>query len=259
LVNAAPNLQISGKVSPEVTFDKVQNIFGHNLGTDKETLRNLLLAVAMDHTSTKSSNRDQDIGIPFIVHNGAKYWVSRLADGERELEVLVNNALLLLFTKEDIPQGAETALKLLEIAADMGYWPAVYYVADSSLVSSLSRDYSQFSMVPYNISTETMKTVAKDTMNRFNHCAEIGFAPCQYRIGFWLSNSLGSLKQGTDVLRKAIQTTLADNRYNGVLDEILATAARLIVQEGHKVGLDRVILEEYRKLIPQDLLSNSQY
>ena len=87
------------KPFPEVTFDKVQEIFGHNLDTDDTVLKTLLLAIGMDHTSTESPHANERIGIPYIVHEGPGYWVARLKSGERKLEVLVNNALLLLFTK----------------------------------------------------------------------------------------------------------------------------------------------------------------
>lgn len=246
-------LQPSVKLTPEVTFDKVEEIFGYNLDTDDTLLKNLLLAVAIDYTSPKSPNLDKNIGIPFIVDRGPDYWVSRLGKERNNVEVLVNNALLLLFTKEEIPNAKEAAYKLMKSAADRGYWPADYYVADRNLLSHLTKDFSEFTVTPKSISSEDINTLAQDTMNRFNRCAEIGFAPCQYRIGFWLANSGKSLKEGLSVLRLAIRTTLKDARYLKALDGAIVKAAKVIVFKGEEAGLDGVVREEYVKVIENRL------
>ena len=240
------------KASPEVTFDKVQEIFGHNLDTDDTMLKTLLLAIGMDHTSRNSPNANQDIGIPYIVHQGPGYWVARLKSGERKLEVLVNNALLLLFTKENIPNAKETGLALLKSAADMGYWPADYYVAEHNLTTRLTMDYSNVTPKTGAMDSDS-KVVAKDTMERYNRCAEMEFAPCQYRIGFWLSGSPQTLNDGLNILRKAIHTTMNDSRYQGVLDGALVMAAREIVFKGDQVGMDKVVREKYANLVQRQL------
>ncbi len=228
LALSEPELPDSGKPFPEVTFDKVQEIFGHNLDTDNTMLKTLLLAIGMDHTSKNSPHADQNIGIPYIVHKGLGYWVARLKSGERKLEVLVNNALLLLFTKEEIPKSKETGFALLKSAADRGYWPADYYVAESNLTNHLTMDYTSTPSNAGLISKDT-KAIAQDTMACYNRCAEMGFAPCQYRIGFWLSNSPDTLKDGLNILRTAIHTTMNDTRYQGALDGALVMAAKEIV------------------------------
>ncbi len=240
-----------GKVTPEVTFDKVQEIFGNNLDTDDTMLKTLLLAIGMDHTSN-SPHSDQDIGIPYIVHRGPGYWVARLKSGERKLEVLVNNALLLLFTKEDIPKAKETGFALMQSAADMGYWPADYYVAENNLVNHLTKDYTNVTLKSGVLDADT-KSIARETMEQYNRCAEMGFAPCQYRIGFWLSGSQQTLKDGLNVLRTAIHTTTSDTRYRGVLDGALVMAAKEIVFKGDQVGIDKVVREEYANLVKRQL------
>lgn len=219
------------KPFPEVTFDKVQEVFGHNLDTDDTVLKTLLLAIGMDHTSAESPHANERIGIPYIVHNGPGYWVARIKSGETKLEVLVNNALLMLFTEEAIPGAQKTAFALMKSAADKGYWPADYYVAESNLSKHLTVDYTEGSS-SVRVMDEKLMAIAKDTMTRFNRCADMGFAPCQYRIGFWLSNSTKTLKDGLDVLRTAIHTSSNDTRYQGVLDGALIMAAKKIVFKG---------------------------
>lgn len=246
------NVPATGKAFPEVTFDKVQEIFGHNLDTDDTMLKTLLLAIGMDHTSSDSPHSDQDIGIPYIVHKGPGYWVARLKSGERKLDVLVNNALLLLFTKEEIPNAKETGFALLKTASEMGYWPADYYVAENDLVNHLTMDYTSVSPKSGVMNGEK-KAIANETMKRYNRCAEMGFAPCQYRIGFWLSGSPQTLKDGLNVLRAAIHTTTNDTRYRGVLDGALVMAAKEIVFKGDQVGIDKVVREEYANLVKRQL------
>lgn len=246
-----------GKPFPEVTFDKVQEIFGHNLETDDTVLKTLLLAIGMDHTTTKSPHVSQRIGIPYIVHEGPAYWVRRLKSGDGALEVLVNNALLLLYTKENIPKAKETAFSLLKASAEKGYWPAEYYIAEVNLAEHLTQDYA--SATPSTgLMDKTTKAIARETMARYNRCAEMGFAPCQFRIGFWLSGSPKSLSDGLNILRAAIHTTRADTRYQGVLDSAVIMAAREIVFKGEQAGMDSVVREEYANLIKQQLSALSK-
>ena len=245
---AVPNLQVSGKASPDVSFDRVEKVFGYNLNTSDPISTNLLLAIGMDHTSANSPSKDLDIGIPFIIDKGPGYWVDRLSRKDYAIDVLVNNALILLFSIEDIPDSEATASKVLAAAADKGYWPADYFIADTAINDELTRNFNAFSVVPYAISADQKKETARQTMKKLNRCAAIGFAPCQFRIGFWLSNSPSSLKDGIGVLREAIKTALKDNRYMGVMNGTVVMAAQLIVVQGGRVGLDDVILEEYAKL-----------
>ena len=235
------------KSFPEVTFDKVEAIFGQNLNTDDTTLKTLLLAVAMDQTTPGSPHGQKPIGIPYIIHHGPKYWVSKLKAGEKSLDVLVNNALLLLFTKEKIPKSKIAAFDLMLLAADLGYWPADYYIAESNLSNHLTTDYTSEMPLRRVIDNDSL-SVAQDTMARYKRCAELGFAPCQYRIGFWLSNSDKTLKDGLRVLRQAINTTLRDTRNAGTLVNVMLSAAREIVLKGDKAGLDPIVRAQYARL-----------
>lgn len=238
----------SGKPYPEVTFDKVEEIFGHNLDTDDTTLKTLLLAIGMDHTAPGSPHIEQQIGIPYIVHKSAEYWVSKLKTGERRIDVLVNNALLLLFTKEDIPNSKSVAFDLMKLAADKGYWPADYYIAENNLSKYLTPDYSHLTPKTGAITSENID-MARDTMMRYNRCAEMGFAPCQYRIGFWLTNSDKTIKDGLSVLRQAINTTISDNRYTTTLDRAMISASAEIVLKGDTVGIDEETRQKYAGLV----------
>ena len=174
----------SGKPFPEVTFDRVSEIFGHNLDTSEERLQTLLLAIGMDHTTPTSPHFQEEVGIPFIVHYGPNHWVNRLTSGDMSVGVLVNNALLLLFAEADIPNREQAAFDLMKLASDKGYWPADYFVAETNLLNHLVRGPEVAIPMAPTIEASGLKQLARDTMDSFSRCAEIGFAPCRYRIGF---------------------------------------------------------------------------
>lgn len=245
---ASPPIYSSPKAVPDVEFKQVQAIFGDRLETSKAELKLLLLAVAMDHTSPNSPNIKQKIGIPYVVSSGPKYWVNRLQEGERSLEVLVNNALLLLYTKESIPGGQKMARDLLRAAAAKGYWPADYYVAEIQLQERLVKDDQQFSLLTNSIVDAEQKQIAQDTFSRLSRCAEIGFAPCQYRVGFWLLAEEERISDGVKALRQAVRTTLQDQRYKGALDESISAAASMIVHHHEVAGLTDEERDGYAKL-----------
>lgn len=241
------------KAAPEVTLDVVQEIFGFNLENAEGINKVFLLAVGMDHTTPSSPHFDQEIGIPYIVDKGPAYWVSRLKDEQIELDVIVNNALLLLFTKEDIPGAEKAATKLLSSASDMGYWPADYYVADYNIANYLSRDITELTSKGVGIQDPRLKNMAAETKAMFSRCAELGFAPCQYRLGFWMTSSESTMKDGMDVLMRAIKTTLADKRYQGILNGSVIEAAKEVVMKGDLVGIDRIVRQEYLTLLQDQI------
>ena len=242
------------KIAPEVTLDRVQEIFGFNLDTAEGMKKILLLAIGMDHTTPGSPNHDQDIGIPYIIDRGPGYWVSKLTSKEYEVDVLVNNALLLLFSKAEIPGADEAAMHLLSKASDKGYWPADYYVADYNITHKLARDFDDVSTVTTTIVDSDLKKLASDTMAKFNNCSQMGFAPCQYRVGFWLTSTEPGLKDGIHVLKNAIKTTLADKRYQGIMNGSVIEAAKEIVMKGDFAGLDDVVRKEYFKLMNDQII-----
>jgi hypothetical protein len=207
----------------------------------------------MDHTSPGSPNADQEIGIPYIVDKGPAYWVNRLQQEQYDLEVIVNNALLLMFTKEDIPGGKVVADQLLSKASDMGYWPAHYYVADYAITHHLSRNMTQLASSSKSILDPDLSRLASLTREKFSRCAELGFAPCQYRLGFWLTSADDSMKEGLDVLMHAIKVTLADKRYQGILNGSVIEAAKEVVMKGDLVGIDRIVRQEYFTLMKDQI------
>ncbi len=241
------------KPFPEVTFDRVSEIFGHNLDTENPRLKTLLLAIGMDHTSPNSPHNDQQVGIPFIVHFGPSHWVNRLSSGDTSIEVLMNNALLLLFAEADIPNREKAAYDLVQIAAEDGYWPADYFVAETNLIKHLVRDPDNLVPLTNVIERSNLGQIAKDTMAAYNRCAEIGFAPCRYRIGFWLANSIPTHEDGLRILQSAVDTTLKDTRYAGVLDDELTTAASELALKGDVIGLGLDMRQHYHRLVSEYL------
>ena len=223
--------------TPEITFDQVEPIFGHNLDTNDPTLKKLLLAIGMDHTSKRVPFSKHEIGVPYIVSKGPAYWVSQLKHENNNLDVIVNNALLLLFTKSTIPKGREFGVRLMRQAAQINYWPAEYFIAETDLTNLVAAPDSTFA--------------------RFQRCAKIGFAPCQFRVGFWLAREPETLKDGVHVLRNAINITLKDKRYSDILNTTVVRAAKEIIRNGDKVNLSLITQEMYASLIA-DLLKSSQ-
>lgn len=245
---AADEDKPAGKLFPEVTLDRVNEIFGNNLDPTEDRLKTLLLAISMDHTSPGSPHRNEQIGIPYIVHFGPSYWVNRLSSGDASLEVLVNNALLLLFAEADIPDRDKAALSLMHRAAKSGYWPADYFIAETNLIKHLIRDASNLVPLTNVIDQTGARQIAENTMTTYNQCAELGFAPCRYRIGFWLASSVSSHNDGLRVLQAAIDTTLKDTRYDGVLDDALITATTQLIDHGERIGLDATTRQHYAEL-----------
>jgi hypothetical protein len=248
VASANEELPAAGKLFPEVTFDRVTEVFGDNLDTNDERLKTLLLAVAMDHSSPESPNRAEQVGVPYIVHFGPAYWVRRLTDGDNSVEVLANNALLLLFAEADIPGREKAAVSLMERAAKADYWPADYFIAETNLAEHLMRDTNDLVPLTKVINQTGMREIAMNTMEAYNRCAKIGFAPCRYRIGFWLANSESSFDDGLRVLQTAVDTTLKDTRYDGVLDGALITATEQLAAKGDQIGLDAATREQYAEL-----------
>ncbi len=237
----------SEKHSPDVSFEKVKSIFGDNINPTDTHLKLLLLAVAMDHTSTASTFKNQKIGIPYIVETGPGFWVGRLKNGDRTLEVLVNNALLLLFSKENIHNRKQGVDYLMRLAEAENYWPATFYLAETQLSQKLTIDYDNQGVLSGRITGNTRKT-AQEVMTRYNRCAEIGFSPCQIRIGLWLASSPGSANDSIRVLRAAIQSTLSDPRYGDTVDPLLKQSAMIILAKKKELNINNDEIQVYQRL-----------
>jgi len=233
------------KPTPQVTEESVQGIFGNNLETKDPLLSGLLLAIAIDHTSKGSPHINEEIGIPYIVERTPLYWGKELKEGNEDIDVFVNNALLLLFTEHSISDSNKVADHLLNKAANKGYWPAEFYIAERNLLTHLVQGGgSNHRLLP-----DEIKFIADETMDRYNTCASMGFPICKFRIGFWLSSAESTFANGISVLRDAIGTTLNDRRYKDSLDTAVIMAATLIVEKGAKAGIDKLMRDEYQKLL----------
>lgn len=241
-------LRLPKMPAPHVSEEAFKDIFGEQLAKANGLKQQLLLAVAFDHTTEASPFQDQNIGIPYIVEFTPQYWVKLLALGDRSIDTLVNNALFLMFSKDRAPDADLAAIKLLNAAASQGYWPADFYLAEYQLKKHLVKQSESFQVVSSMLGNPETYAIAQDTMKKLNSCAEIGFAPCQFRIGLWMSHSPKTLKDGIEILRNAIQIALMDKRYNGIIDDSVALASGVIANHGFKVGLSETELSEYQAL-----------
>lgn len=221
------------KKSPNITEASVKKIFGNNLDTADSLNKGFLMAIALDHTAPDSPNINQNIGIPYIIDRTPGYWGNRLSQGDETVEVLVNNALLFMFTDHGIDKSkAEKAIQYLMVKAEQkGYWPATYYLAEQGLQKHFIRNTEN------KIDDPRLMEKAKVTMERFMQCAGIGFAPCNFRAGFWMSASDKTLKDGISILQNAVNIAIRDTRYAGELDEMVLKASTLIVDKGAEVGM----------------------
>jgi hypothetical protein len=168
--------------------------------------------------------------------------------GDRSVDTLFNNALFLLFSKNRASDSDIAALKLLRAAASKGYWPADFFLAEHQLKEHLIKQSESFQVISSMIGNPSTYTIAQDTMTRLNRCAEIGFAPCQFRIGLWMSHSPKTVKEGIEILRNAIQIGLMDKRYNGIIDDSVALASKIISSQGFKAGLSEQEMDQYQEL-----------
>lgn len=213
-----------------VEFNEVTAMFSDNLVPKETLLRDLLLAIAIDHTASNAPDQVKLIGIPYILDKGIKYWARQLAKTPAPLDAIINNALFLLFSKERNKKSQSAALKLMKMAAHLNYWPAKYYIAEKNLEHHLSADYAG---TPEAITDRHLKNIARTTMRYYTDCAKRGFAPCQYRIGTWLITNNNQAKDGIKALQSAIQISSDDFRYQDMFDIRRAHAAFIISETNH--------------------------
>ena len=246
---AIANVVAPAKNSPDVSFEKVQEIFGNNVNPTDSTLKLLLLAIAMDGTATTSTFKDQKIGIPYIVETGPSYWVNKLKAKDHSLDVLVNNALILLFAKEDISNREKGAAYLMQLAEEKSYWPASFYLAEKQLASQLVVDYGKPNPLTGKITSDEKIKLATETMKRYNLCADVGFSPCQFRIGFWLANSPRNIESAIPVIRTAVKSTISDPRYGDSTDAFMILAANILLFHRDKYLMSDEERKFYEKLV----------
>lgn len=219
--------------APGLSQEQVDTLFGTRLANGNREENLLLLAIAMDHQSKESPTRDEQIGIPFVAQAGPGYW-ALLLDQEKadpSLSTLVNNALILSFINEtgypdDVRQAAST--KLLSLAADKQYWPAMVYLAEKAM-----RRWESESTVEIPFKQEgpvaIYPTEQEQVFGYLMSCAKIGFAPCQIRLGFWYLQSPNQQEAAIGLLRAGVEIARRDNRYLDSIETVNDTKAALTV------------------------------
>ncbi len=233
--------------APNVTLEEVNALFGDRLETNEPHLKKLLLAIGMERTNPAGQFKDQHVGIPYIVDASPEHWAGRLANGNKDIDTLVNSALLLLFADSGIDHPERAAANLLNQAAVKGYWPASTYMA-KQYMDALS---DPLILAPLSLEAKKLKLAeyAQELMSHLNQCASAGFAPCQYEVGFWLSQSAEHAADGLNVLREAVRTTISDSRYAGYVDESFFEAVNYIYDRGAEFGLPDLAREQYLSLL----------
>lgn len=197
---------------PNPTEQEVHSIFGERLSQGSRPENLLLLAIAMDQQSRESPTRDEKIGIPYISSAGAGYWV-RLFQQEKDapsLDTLVNNALILIYAKDQAiadPVREKAALRLLSVAAELNYWPAQVYVSERRLAA-----WRQ-GVTPMPMKREKAEAEKGQVVEYLESCMRIGFAPCQFQLGFWYIQEPASQKMGMNLLEAGVEVVRRDKRY----------------------------------------------
>lgn len=198
--------------------NEVDLLFGNHLNEKEGKLGYLLLAISIDHTALNSPKEIKNIGIPFILAKGVPFYVKQLQKHGKnsKLDIIVNNALYLLYAKNRTDKTAEAGLRLLKIAANRNYWPAKYYIAEHNLEKHLSKEFTDKNEL--TITDKKQKEIAKLTREYYIDCAKRGFLPCQYRLGTWMLAGNESQEKGVKILKEAAIRSIQDKRYNGYFE-----------------------------------------
>jgi hypothetical protein len=194
---------------PEVTRDQVEALFGQSLENADRAESLLLLAIALESSSSIDNQWSNNIGIPWVVGESASYWALLLKQGDRRVEVLVNNALLLMFSQGSKPSRSirtQGATVLLKQAADLGYWPAQTYLGER-FIEELSQPNS-----PPNSAGLNRSSKFEQAFQYLSGCAKAGFAACHFKLGFWYA-SVGQVKAAEPLLKAGIEVIRRDRRY----------------------------------------------
>lgn len=197
---------------PNPTEQEVHSIFGERLSQGSRPENLLLLAIAMDQQSRESPTRDEKIGIPYISSAGPGYWV-RLFQQEKgapSLDTLVNNALILIYAKDQAiadPVREKAALRLLSVAAELNYWPAQVYVSERRLAAW------RHGVTPIPMKREKAEAEKGQVVEYLESCMRIGFAPCQFQLGFWYLQEPSSQQMGMNLLQAGVEVVRRDKRY----------------------------------------------
>ena len=204
---------------PEVTRDQVEALFGQRLENADRAESLLLLAIALESSSSKANHSSNNIGIPWIVGESAGYWALLLKQGDRRVDVLVNNALLLMFSQGSNPSRAlrlKGSKTLLEQAADFGYWPAQAFLGEL-LIEELSQPYQRPNSLDFDRSQKF-----EQAFNYLKGCAKAGYAACHFKLGFWYA-SVGQVEAAEPLFKAGLELIRRDRRY--LSSDIMVTDA----------------------------------
>lgn len=237
------------KRAPDIEQGDIDALFGSRLETGERQDNLLLLAMAFDHQSESSPTRDQNIGIPFIVDAGAGFWVRALQEGDTHLDVLVNNALLLLYLNEpgaSMEERRHVADILMEVASSQGYWPADVYLVEHA-ISGWSDQVD--APIPLGLEQATISEAEREALfNRLSSCARIRFAPCMFRLGFWYLSDPSKHEAGVVLLRGAVEITRRDRRYLSSAESLMDMQAALAVFQDPMIDMPSDQREAYATL-----------
>lgn len=237
------------KRAPDIEQSDIDALFGSRLDAGERQDNLLLLAMAFDHQSESSPTRDQNIGIPFIVDAGAGYWVRALQEGDTNLNVLVNNALLLLYLNEpgaSMEERRHAADLFMQVASSQGYWPADVYLVERAISGWTDQVDAQ---IPLVLEQATISEVEREALfNRLSSCARIRFAPCMFRLGFWYLTDPSKQEAGEDLLRGAVEIARRDRRYLSSAESMMDMQAALTVFQDPMITMPDDQREAYIQL-----------
>jgi len=229
---------------PNPSKAEVEEIFGDRFSSLDRAEELFLMAVGFDNLAADADTAPP-IGIPYIVRGGgAGYWAMLYMQGERSTEVLVNNALILLFMQS--PAGTEAqreagAMKLLEQAAQQGYWPADVYIAQSSIARSIDKSLPQLPSLVANL---------KRAHAALMRCANVQFAPCQIDLGVWMmTGDVDGTESARLLLQRGLDIAARDTRYlhnKRVLKDIAGGLDLLLLPNSGITEEQRAEYEDYR-------------
>lgn len=245
----------SKDAAPDLSETDVQSLFGDRLENADRAENLLLLAIALDHQSQETPTRDALIGIPYIADAGPGYWVMLLQqEGHTpRLSTLVNNALILAFLEElghSQHVRQEASSKLLTIAASQGYWPAKVYLAERKMAHWRDLMTTQ---VPLRSEgpTEVAQGELEQVFSYLTDCSHLGFAPCQFRLGFWYLQDENKQDAAIEYLRAGIEIVRRDARYTQSKESMMDMTNALRVLSTPLSGLPSEERDAYLSLLQE--------
>lgn len=203
---------------PEIRKQDVEERFGQRLKNATRAENLLLLGIALDTVNAESTFKDREIGIPYLVGDGAGYWALLLSQGDRSVDVLVNNALMLLFADKSeevlLPVERTTAaVKLLTMAQREGYWPASAYLAEHYFELAVQPVFPP--LIPDHIQSRYRKAA----FDYYMACTKVGFAPCHLKVGFWYLSD-HKVEAALPYLKVGVELVGRDKRYMTMPDVV---------------------------------------